>query len=162
MDDAREPDAPLVFAPGHRHRLRGQRAGGGGIAAERQRARPGKAARAAMSTRALPRPTSSSKTNTARRCRRIAAWRPHAIVADWRADGLTVYSRPSSPPACERTGAGFRAAAATGCGWWSMRWAAVSARSRAPAIMCAPRSRCRGRPARRCAWCSIAQEEQID
>ncbi len=77
---------------------------------------------------------------------------PHAIVADWRGDGLTVYmSTQFTAGVRERAGAGVRPAARQACASSSTAWAAASARSRRSAITAASRSRCRGRPARRCA-----------
>ncbi len=70
--------------------------------------------------------------------------------------GLTVYmSTQFTAGVRDELARGIRSAAQPRAGRGRCAWAAASARSRRSAITAAPPSRCRARPARRCASCSI-------
>ena len=74
LDAAMAPDAPKVFAAEARAQRFGRKLRHARSAARRQRARTVASFSAATPRPGSPPPTSLSKANIARRCRRIAAW----------------------------------------------------------------------------------------
>ena len=159
IESARRSDAPLVFegpVQGRSYCWRGRRRGAA-AAGQRARAQQGGLARQ-CGARVSRRPTSSSKANSARRCRRTAASRR---TRWWRTGGTTASRctcRPSTRPACAANWRRCSDCRAAVCASSSTRWEAASAPSRAPAITCARPWRCRGRRAPRCGSCSIARK----
>ena len=104
-----------------------------------------------------PRPKSWSKANIGTQIQTHCCMEPHAIVADWRPDGLTVYmSTQFTAGVRQELAESIRLAAQPGSRRSSMRWAAASARSRNSAITAASPSSCRARRVRRCGSCSSA------